>query len=671
MLPDRKNPGIIWLTACLTAVALLYAITMSSAITLVDAGLFHMVCADNGIAHPPGYPLATLLCHPFLSLPLPGTIPGNLFSTTFALATLVTVYALARQLAFSSFESAAFSFLLCVSWAFWSQAIVLEIYTLNTFLGVLLLWTALKYATSADSRWLAVSALVFGMGVSNHWPLIILSAIATTPIYLQGLRFFKDLAQPKILGLCVLALCVGLTPYLLMLTKQDTFMTMIGPVNNLSDLFLYVSRSTYEDNALQTGTTAWQYLWWLPLASLQQWGPPGYLFIPVGVFAAFYQCRRDAALALLFLWLSHCALLPVLSSYSFDESLRYYYLVWSIPAHISCALWFLLGARFLLTKLRLSETLTTSMLIVICLFSAGYNFSRTQPTDAHWVENYNRLLLSSLPARAVLFVEGDAETGPLGYLHYVKGVRPDIELRSRHNILFGNRLADPRSQSLTQEKLVQEFVATTRRPVYFISPPSIAPTQDHGYYYRAGHSGFRHHEALHQYMARLIPALKENTIRDPFIRFYLNEILHQYARSVVGDALSSEGVNAAIAKPLALVASTLQGKTWTLHHLTRTNRDQPDIDQLFDLIGSGEAQIDENTMESGAGAFLRLSGDAFAIYRSDHIAALKRYRNAMQYDLANETCDHLAQNHRLEYHQTLNCPLTETTAKESLSKQEQ
>ena len=101
MQPDERNSEIIWLAGCLIVVILLYAATMSSSITLVDAGLFHMVCADNGIAHPPGYPLATLLCHPFMSLPFMGTIPGNLFSTVFALATLVMLYIVARQLAFT------------------------------------------------------------------------------------------------------------------------------------------------------------------------------------------------------------------------------------------------------------------------------------------------------------------------------------------------------------------------------------------------------------------------------------------------------------------------------------------------------------------------------------------------------------------------------------------
>ena len=57
---------------------------------------------------------------------------------------------------------------------------------------------------------------------------------------------------------------------------------------------------------------------------------------------------------------------------------------------------------------------------------------------------------------SVLFVEGDNQTGPVGYLHYVAGLRQDVEVRSRHNILFGNRLLDPREPVERQEEVIQD-----------------------------------------------------------------------------------------------------------------------------------------------------------------------------------------------------------------------
>lgn len=655
MQPENKIPALIWGAACVLPALLLYLATMSSAITLVDAGLFHMVCADNGIAHPPGYPLATALCHPFMSLPFEGTIPGNLFSIFFAGIAIAILFLLLTRLGFSRSQSCFASFLFAISWGFWSQAIVLEIYTLNAALVALLLTTCVQYERTHRPGWLIAAGLVFGLGLANHWPLIVLSAIATAPILLQDMRALKDLFRPGVFITTLAAICLGLSPYLLMLNKSDAYMTMIGPVGSFSDLLLYISRSTYQDNALISGSRSFDYLWWLPLASFNQWGPIGWVLIPIGLARSFFDLTRPHASALVLLWLANCTLLPLFSNYSFAETLRYYYLTWSIPAHISSAIWLLLGARFLLNASALQPAYRTSMLGLICVTLAAYNFTRTNPNDAIWVEQYNRLLLQALPLSAVLFVEGDAETGPVGYLHHVQGVRKDIELRNRHNILFGNRLADPRGYTIEQEQAIQQYVLSSGKRAFFISPPALAPTRDHGLFFEVGRSGFAIHEALDNYMARLIPFLEQKAVRDPFIYYYLNEIVYHYARAIVGIAMSSEGVDPAIAPQLALVSTTLQGKTWTLHHLLGADRTDIDMPGLFSLIQSGEQQITRGTVASGAGNFLRLAGDAWAIYGEDSDAALARYRRAQTFDASNETCRYLADKKRLKYHSALSC----------------
>ena len=82
---NYRPTDLLYLLPTLLVCAALYFATVSSSIAVVDAGLFMMVCDANGIAHPPGYPLATLICHPMVSLPFEGVIPGNLFSTLFAI----------------------------------------------------------------------------------------------------------------------------------------------------------------------------------------------------------------------------------------------------------------------------------------------------------------------------------------------------------------------------------------------------------------------------------------------------------------------------------------------------------------------------------------------------------------------------------------------------------
>ena len=67
-----------------------YLLTMPRLITLEDAGLFQMVCHLDGISHPPGYPLFTMLCNAMTVAP--DVIVGNLVSVVFALGAVLVFF---------------------------------------------------------------------------------------------------------------------------------------------------------------------------------------------------------------------------------------------------------------------------------------------------------------------------------------------------------------------------------------------------------------------------------------------------------------------------------------------------------------------------------------------------------------------------------------------------
>jgi|TARA_B100001079_G_scaffold92597_1_gene79393 hypothetical protein len=68
-----NNPNLIY--PCFLAIGLLslYLTTMPDFATLEDSGLFIAVAHEPGIAHPPGYPLYTILAHLLAWIPL-GTV---------------------------------------------------------------------------------------------------------------------------------------------------------------------------------------------------------------------------------------------------------------------------------------------------------------------------------------------------------------------------------------------------------------------------------------------------------------------------------------------------------------------------------------------------------------------------------------------------------------------
>ena len=67
-----------------------------------------------------------------------------------------------------------------------------------------------------------------------------------------------------------------------------------------------------------------------------------------------------------------------------------------------------------------------------------------------------------------LFVEGDDQIGPFGYLHHVEGVRDDIELRAWNQTVFPNRLGSPLLPAEDRETLITSYLSTLDAPAFLI-----------------------------------------------------------------------------------------------------------------------------------------------------------------------------------------------------------
>ena len=632
---------LMYLLPTLLMCAGLYLATVSSSISVVDSSLLMMVCDANGIARAPGYPLATLICHPMMSLPFEGAIPGNLFSTLFAILTLCALYALCRLIDLSELESALAVGVMAVSTVFWSQSIVLEVYTLGSFLFLCVLVCCLRSFKGGDGRWLVAGSFFLGLGLANHWPGTVTSSLCLLPFLLGKTHALLNvLRRPLLIGGCVLALALGLSPYLLMFSKSGNPMNMMGDVNSFSDLWLYVSLDTFWDSSVNTRTGSLGLLWWVPLASIKQFGYLGWILIPLGMMRSPVDLPRKAALSLFLLWAANCLLLPLLNSTQVNDLGKMYFSTSILVSLVSCSIWMVLGVRFLwaVSQSQAVTRLATALLVFIAV--AVQSFPLLGANDTVWVERYNRLLLESLDENALLIVAGVTQTGPLGTLHYVQGVRPDVELRQRDNKPFSNGLANSR---LTREEQVgprSESVGSTDKPVYSVSTVDTA-ARDYGMYFKLGEPGFGFDPSLDAFMQGLVLALQEGAVREPFVKRYLNNMLSQYVRAVVGDALATESISKDQSVRLAPITETFQAKIWTLHHLVNTPEASIDRDQLANLVLEGEQQLGADIPKDAARQFLLLAGDAYRETLSRPDKAVISYQRARKYDVDQETCEHL------------------------------
>ena len=208
-----------WLEAGLLALVLfcLYAITAPRSIALEDDGLFILSSYFLGIEHPPGYPLHTLLGKLFTYLPV-GSVAYrvHLLSGVLGGLSCAALWMCARVLMAGRLPAYVAALGLGFSSVFWSQAIIAEVYTLNTLFFFSLVYLGLRLMPPGTdvavvpqaTRRLAILALLFGFSLANHWPLMLLVAPGFAVLLFPLLR--KKLAA---LPLFVVMVAIGLLPY--------------------------------------------------------------------------------------------------------------------------------------------------------------------------------------------------------------------------------------------------------------------------------------------------------------------------------------------------------------------------------------------------------------------------------------------------------------------------
>ena len=138
--------GLPWGVLLLSLV--LFVATLMPDILPADSGEFQRVAALAGIAHPPGYPLYTMLGWLFTRLPL-GATPAwrvNLFSAVTAAVTLALVFSTGRGLSGSAWGGLAAALALGTATTFWATATEASIRPLTAFFTALCLHMVCRVA---------------------------------------------------------------------------------------------------------------------------------------------------------------------------------------------------------------------------------------------------------------------------------------------------------------------------------------------------------------------------------------------------------------------------------------------------------------------------------------------------------------------------------------------
>ena len=181
-----------WTLFIFLAFLALYTTTLLPDVLPADSGEFQWVAATAGVAHPPGYPLYTMLGWIFAHLPL-GPNPAwrvNFFSAVTAAATVALVFHTARRMTGSAWGGLAAALALGSATTFWATATTASIRPLTAFFTALCLYTLIEFrATSTqypisniqypisstqtpNDRYLILFAAFLSLGLTHHASLI-------------------------------------------------------------------------------------------------------------------------------------------------------------------------------------------------------------------------------------------------------------------------------------------------------------------------------------------------------------------------------------------------------------------------------------------------------------------------------------------------------------------
>jgi hypothetical protein len=210
--------------AVLAAILALYLVCLPSTVQWGDSGELAAAAAQLTVAHPPGYPLFTLLGHLFLAMASPGAV----FWRMALLNALLMVSALGlvawpwRGDRTPVGLTARVGVLLsaALSRAIWIGAVLPDVFALHALITAAM--CALSLHDRENPRRAFLLPALFFLGMANHHTTLFLAPLALEPLVTRGSR--KKTLRPALTGAAVgAALCLALYASLTLLHPTSPF----------------------------------------------------------------------------------------------------------------------------------------------------------------------------------------------------------------------------------------------------------------------------------------------------------------------------------------------------------------------------------------------------------------------------------------------------------------
>ncbi len=492
-----------------------YLRTLAPSLPTGDSGELIVAAWLLGVAHPPGYPLFSLLGHGFTLLPF-GSVAYrvNLMSAVFGAATVgviaVTIYRLVaatRAQTWVRVVSAGVGALaLAFSTALWRYSVVAEVFTLNSFLAALLICVLLEFERRPERmRLLWAAGLVSGLALANQQT-VVLVAPACLLLLASGARKLLIASNARSFignaaigaGLLVCGALVYL--YLPLAAARDPALNW-GDPRTPDALWRDITRADYGTYNLvvsgQHGSPIDHVL--LLLRDLYDgFTVAGCVLALVG---AWWLWRRQP-LASLALVLAFVVAGPAFVAYanpSIDNPVVYgvlerFYVLPSIFVAVLVGA----GVAQVATVLRQPWHLAAAALGLIPVVALVLHTPQMDQSTNTVDHDYGFDVLTPLEPNALFLLTGDAATMAVDYVQMVDGYRPDVVSLNMEKLKLATYVSQIRRQdkgiAIPFDAYVPGGDAMARlvkanlgaRPVYLLGQPGDSAFMDHFEAQRAG-----------------------------------------------------------------------------------------------------------------------------------------------------------------------------------------
>uniref|UniRef100_A0A8C7YPG5 Transmembrane protein 260 n=1 Tax=Oryzias sinensis TaxID=183150 RepID=A0A8C7YPG5_9TELE len=444
MFAEHKPSWILTGTvvACIMA---LYVPGVQRTVPGGDSGELITTACELGVAHPPGYPVFTLLAHLGVRLlPLSPAHSVNLMNSLLGAAASGFLCLTVCRLVGPGPGAVLAGGLFAVSKLSWQWSMVAEVFTLNNlFVGLLFFLTvSFHCAQTPRQRWKTAQwgALCCGLGLCNQHTLV-LYVLVIIPWVIYRLHSLKELSLNGLvyLGLCFLA---GFLPYIYLPISSylNTARWSWGDQTTMSGLLTHLLRTEYGTFSLAK-TESSVNLSTLLKAQLDHCmadlSPSVVALAAVGLLLSSWDraCRPISWLlaamlliySLFFAWranldISRPLLLGVVERFWLQSDAAVCVLAGIGLSRAQTVLQRRVGYE------RLWRTVSWGFSLTLLVQMVHNNQGECDQRNNTVIERFGRELLASVPKDSLILTRGDLPGNSMRYLHYCEGVRPDVRL---------------------------------------------------------------------------------------------------------------------------------------------------------------------------------------------------------------------------------------------------